>query len=86
MHAMQRIIRMFVLALAGLLLIVAPPANGQESKENTCEGKFKGGKKPTREEITIILEYHSKWMEEKGGRKANLCDADLEDADRLGIG
>ena len=82
MHAMQRITPIFTIALAGLLLIAAPPVNGQESKETTCEGKYKGGKRPTREEITKILEDHRTWVRslKKSGRMANLCGADLKKA------
>lgn len=83
MHAMQCIIRMFVVALAGLLLIAAPPANGHESKESECEGKYKGNKKPTPEELSKILKDHSRWVEtyRKEGRRANLCEANLGEAD-----
>jgi len=76
---MQRIIRIFTIALASLLLIAVPPANGQESKESECEGKYKGGKKPTKEELSKILEDHRTWVKSKKklGRRANLCGAGL---------
>ncbi len=88
---MQRIIRIFTIALAGLLLFAAPPANGQESKESTCEGKFKGGKEPTPEELSKLLQDHSRWIvtDGKEGRRANLCEANLLGANlskaRLGL-
>ena len=82
MQAMQRIVRIFTIALAGFLLIAAAPAIGQESKEPPCEGKFKSGKKPTPEEITKILEDHRNWIMSKKiiGTRADLCKADLSNA------
>ena len=80
---MQRIVRIFTIALVGLLLIAAPPVNGdvgsgrveQESKESTCEGPYKGGKAPTLDELSKILEGHLQWLDsrKKAGRRADLC-------------
>ncbi len=90
MHTIQRISFIFVVALAGLLFIAASPVNGQGKKESTCEGKYKGGGKPTKVELLKILKDHPKWFENlrKGIRKdelrANLCEADLIEADLFG--
>jgi len=80
--SMQRIVRIFTVALASLLLIAAPPANGQEGKETACEGKFKGGKQPTSKEISKILKDHAEWSNSarERGQKANLCGANLREA------
>ncbi len=79
---MQRIFLVFAVGLGGLLFIAAPPVKGQEKKESACEGKFKGGKKPTQDELSKILKDHAKWVLSEGenGQRANLCEANLLEA------
>ena len=48
--------------------------------EHNCTGNYKGGKKPSNEEILQILKDHSKWLENSKAPdeyRANFCEADL---------
>ena len=39
----------------------------------------------TQEELNMILDKHRKWLnDEEGGERANLCGADLREADLIG--
>ena len=73
--------------LAGLVLSETWPANFElvGIKETVCEGPFKGGKKPTPEQLKEILNKHVAWIkgvqkERPEGEQANLCEADLRGA------
>jgi len=48
--------------------------------EHNCTGNYKGGKKPSNEEILQILKDHSKWLKNPKAPdeyRANFCEADL---------
>ncbi len=83
---MQRIICIFTVAIAGILLIDPLPAIGEEAKVERCEGKFKGGKKPTREELAKVLEDSGESIisSEERGTRANLCEANPEEVNLSG--
>jgi hypothetical protein len=83
----------------GLLTLVAMPQHcfSDDQQSPPCTGKYKG-KKPTDAELKEILLLHSAWLTEYGGhpdsrdqkvvndpRRANLCNAELRDADLTGV-
>ena len=55
--------------------VAAPPV---------CNGKYKGERKPSPDELADILRKHTEWVRDAGrdndARRANLCDADLDGA------
>lgn len=85
--SVRRIVIVVVLAWVVLCLGTLPsyaqssPAE-QEEKAIECAGPWKG-KTPSEDELAIILIAHERWREkrEKGGEQANLCGANLEEAD-----
>jgi hypothetical protein len=47
-----------------------------------CGSLYKNGSKPTKEVLSEILREHSKWVKNKNdGRRANLCNANLQEVD-----
>jgi uncharacterized protein YjbI with pentapeptide repeats len=85
-----------VLLVMGVALISqasAPPqVMGQvqvEARGVQCNGKYKGGLKPSPAELAEIFKKHDEWLKEGGGsdsklvydpRRGNLCGADLTGA------
>jgi pentapeptide repeat protein len=77
------------LILAGALLGIFIPIASTIAGEGTvldCTGKFKGGMKPTPEELSIVLRDHARWLdtEEREGKQASLCEANLSKAELMG--
>jgi len=93
-------IKTFILSslfASGMVLLVGIPivsAQEQEKKDYVCEGPYKKNQKqerqkPTKAELRRILEDHEKWVrslrsEEREGERANLCEADLREAQLQG--
>ena len=75
---------LFVFLLISSLVVGISPSLAQEEKSSLeCDGLFKGGKKPTVEQLEQIFQEHTKWIEseEKEGTRAKLCEANLTKAD-----
>ncbi len=74
---------LFVFLLISSLVVGISPSLAQEEKSSLeCDGLFKGGKKPTVEQLEQIFQEHTKWIEseEKEGTRAKLCGANLTKA------
>ncbi len=80
-------------ALAGLVLFAVPAMAGEapsgQAATRGCEGLFKGGRRPTAEELVRILRAHAEWIradaKEDDPRRANLCQANLNAANLRGV-
>ena len=77
-----------IVLLFGFLFTAVSPAGGHGYQERECQGKYKGGGKPTTEELSTILAHHSAWLKSKPRKeddewRADLCEADLSDATLL---
>jgi hypothetical protein len=87
-----------IVLVVGIVLLVQASAMAQPTPATVpsaaptpvCNGKYKGGGKPSAAEFMEILENHYKWLEIGGWykdelandpRRANLCDADLRGLD-----
>ena len=84
---MQHVFQMATWLLVGMLFINILPANSQKKKiDNVWQGKLRDGTTITKEDLSIILENHKKWVEtqKKEGRWADLSGADLSGADLSG--
>lgn len=47
-----------------------------------CNSRYKNGSRPTKEELSKILQEHLKWIQNpRDGHRANLCNADLKGID-----
>ncbi len=59
----QRFTKPFVtLAMVWTFLALGlVPAYGQDTKEEECTGKYKGGATPTKEDLAKILLAHEEW-------------------------
>jgi len=71
---------LFCFCLSFFLLIA------DASAELECYGKFKGGVKPTQEELATIFSNHKLWLQKKNRQndyllRANLCEAFLLESD-----
>jgi len=69
--------------VACILLVLSPPASGQEQKEKEWTGKLADGRIITKEDLSKILEEHGKWVASEGkeGQRADLSRAKLRGAD-----
>jgi uncharacterized protein YjbI with pentapeptide repeats len=79
--------------LTGLVLFTAPAGAAEaptgQAAAKKCEGPFKGGKRPTPEELARVLRAHAEWLRAGAGeddpRRANLCGANLNEANLRGV-
>ena len=86
-------VRALAAALVGLVLFAAPAGAGKapvgHAAARKCEGPFKGGKRPTPEELARALQGHAEWVradaQEDDPRRANLCGANLNEANLRGV-
>src|SRR6202140_1235050 len=84
------------LLVVGVVLIalaatsMADPSMSADSSPDAallvCKGKYRGGLKPSPDELVEVLNQHTAWVEDGGSdnpklatdpRRANLCGADL---------
>jgi uncharacterized protein YjbI with pentapeptide repeats len=71
-----------LIALTSLVFGIIPSFAQGDKSTYECDGLFKGGKKPTVEQLEQIFQEHTKWIEseEKEGTRAKLCGANLTKA------
>jgi len=75
-----------LIVFAVLISQLAVPIGALRAERTFCIGKYKGGLKPSREELTDILKKYEEWLKTppptgrydfSDPRRANLCEADL---------
>ncbi len=76
-------------AIAWIIATVATVGFGQEPNQRSCNGKYKGFKRPTQQELALIIQNHTEWLDSLGGeqdpKRANLCEANLREMDLRNI-
>ena len=78
----QTLFVFLLIALTSLVFGIIPSFAQGDKSTYECDGLFKGGKKPTVEQLEQIFQEHTKWIEseEKEGTRAKLCGANLTKA------
>ncbi len=86
-ETMQRFVRILTGTIAGILLIAAQSASGQDQTNREWKGRLRDGTTLTRDGLYRILERHQKWLstDQKEGEKAALSGANLRKANLSGI-